>query len=131
MRGAINRFWAHALVVFAAHNAEESIAIANGWTARHWREMSWTAQKWPLFASAAAALTLFVALIAWNLRRRPERSARGLRVFLSIMLLNACWHVGVSVYTRSLAPGVVTAVLLIFPIFTILLFRLPRAGLDT
>jgi hypothetical protein len=40
------------------------------------------------------------------------------------MLLNAIWHVGVSAYTRSFAPGVVTSVLLIAPVFTSLLRRL-------
>ena len=127
MRRTINHFWASALVVFAAHNLEETIAIANGWANHHLPRMSWTADQWPLFAGAAATLTLIVGLIAWNFRHRPERSVTWLRIFLWVMLLNAIWHIGISAYTKSLAPGVVTAVLLILPFYSLILHRLSQA----
>lgn len=123
----INALWVSALTVFAAHNLEETIAMANGWAVHHLPRMSWTADQWPLFAGAAAALTLAIGLAAWNLRHRPERSATWLRMFLWIMLLNALWHVGVSAYTRSIAPGVVTAALLVLPLYSLMLHGLSAA----
>lgn len=127
----VNRFWACALLVFATHNAEEVLAFANGWSIEHLPRLTWTPQ-WPMLAVAATTLTLLVGLGAWSLRASPERSAWWLRLFLRVMLLNAIWHAGVSAYTRSLAPGVVTAVLLITPVFTIFLrqlsLRRPAAG---
>jgi Protein of unknown function with HXXEE motif len=128
VRRTINHFWVGALIVFAAHNAEETIAFANGWAIHHLPRLSWTADQWPLFATVAAALTLGVGLVGWSLRRKPERSALWLRIFLWVMLLNAAWHVGVAAYTRSLAPGVVTAVLLVLPFYAFILRRLSRAG---
>ena len=127
MRITINYCWAVALIVFAAHNLEETIAMANGWAIHHLPRLSWTADQWPIFAAAATVLTLIVGLIAWNFWHRPERSIRWLKIFLWIMLLNAIWHIGVSVYTQSLAPGVVTAVFLILPLYSLILHRLPQA----
>jgi Protein of unknown function with HXXEE motif len=124
MPRTINDFWCGALVVFAAHNLEETVAIANGWAAHHLPRMSWTVGQWPLFAGVATALTLMVGFIAWYLRHRPERSALCLQIFLWIMLLNAIWHAGVSVYTKSVAPGAVTAVLLVLPFYSLILYKL-------
>lgn len=124
MSEAPNRFWIWTLIVFATHNAEEVLAFANGWPGQHLPRLAWATEQWPLFAGTATALTLFVALAAWYLRTLPDRSVRWLRVFLGVMLLNSIWHVGVSAYTRSLAPGVVTSVFLIAPVFTAFLHRL-------
>lgn len=129
MRESVNRLWTWALLVFAAHNAEEVLAFANGWPEQHLPRLAWATQQWPLFAIATVALTSGVALAAWCLRARPERSVWWLRVFLGVMLLNAIWHVGVSAYTWSLAPGVVTSVVLIAPIYTTCLRRLSNRGL--
>lgn len=127
MRASINRFWAYALIVFVAHNCEEAIVIASGWAERHLPRLFWTAEHWPLFAGVAAALTVSVTLVAWSLRAKPERSRACLRLFLWIMLLNACWHLGVSAYTKSIAPGVVTALLLVIPIYLPILRSVSRA----
>lgn len=127
MHESINRFWGGALILFAAHNLEETITIANGWAIDHLSRLSWTVERWPQFAGIAAALTLAVGWVAWRLRLRPERSAICLRIFLWIMLLNAVWHIGVSAYTQSLAPGVVSAVLLILPVYAFILYRLSQA----
>lgn len=123
----VNSLWVGALMVFAAHNLEETMAMANGWAVRHLPRVSWNADQWPLFAGAASALTLALGLVAWRLRHRPERSVTWLRIFLWIMLVNAIWHVGASVYSRSLAPGVVTAVVLILPLYSLMLYRLSGA----
>lgn len=124
MRRTINYFWSGALAVFAAHNLDETVTIANGWTTRHLPHMFLAVAQWPLFAAVATGLTLVVALLAWHFRHRPERSASWLQLFLQIMLLNALWHIGVSAYTKSFAPGVVTSVFLILPFYSLVLYKL-------
>jgi len=83
---------------------------------------------WPEFAVAAVALTLLVIVLAFSLRRRPRASSTLLGIFLWVMLANVAWHVGVSVYTRSIAPGAVTAVVLLLPLYSFYLRRLFRIG---
>ncbi|MBL8514082.1 MAG: HXXEE domain-containing protein [Betaproteobacteria bacterium] len=115
-------------MVFAAHNLEETLAFANGWVIHRFPQLAWTAERWPLFAAFAFALTLVVGLVAWTYRQRPERSAVLLRVFLWVMLTNAAWHIGVSVYAHSFAPGVATAVALILPVYACFLYRLSKCA---
>jgi hypothetical protein len=43
--------------------------------------------------------------------------------FLIAMLLNVFWHVGVAIYFRAYAPGVVTAIAINLPVMTYLLHR--------
>jgi Ca2+/Na+ antiporter len=127
MRTLLNRAWAVAIAIFAMHNLEEAIAIKRGWTAQHFPSLSWAVDKWSLFAGAAALLTMVVISVAYLLRKHPQRSRAFLRAFLVIMLANAVWHVGVSVYVGTPAPGVYTAVLLIAPVYAYLLWRTENA----
>lgn len=126
MRHSVNSLWAGSLVAFAIHNAEEVMAFSSGWSARHLPRLAWTANYWPEFAIAATALTLSAALAVFALRNHPRTSSRLLKIFLWVMLGNVLWHIGVSVYTRSVAPGVVTAVLLLLPLYSFYLFRLSK-----
>ena len=126
MRHTVNSLWAGTLVAFTIHNAEEAIAFSSGWSARHLPRLASTVSYWPEFAIAATALTLLAILVAFALRNHPRTSSKLLHIFLWVMLGNVLWHIGVSVYTRSVAPGVVTAVLLLLPLYSFYLTRLSK-----
>ena len=126
MRHTVNSLWAGTLVAFTIHNAEEVIAFSSGWSAHHLPRLSSTVSYWPEFAIAATALTLLAILVVFALRNHPRTSSRLLQIFLWVMLGNVLWHIGVSVYTRSVAPGVVTAVLLLLPLYSFYLTKLSK-----
>ena len=126
MRHTVNSLWIGTLIAFAMHNAEEVIAFSSGWSAHHLPRLAWTVSYWPEFAIAATVLTLVSILVAFALRHRPRTSSKLLQIFLWVMLGNVLWHIGVSVYTRSVAPGVVTAVLLLLPLYSFYLTRLSK-----
>ena len=126
MRHTVNSLWAGTLVAFAIHNAEEAIAFSSGWPARHLPRLALTVSYWPEFSVAATALTLLVISVAIALRNHPRTSSRLLQIFLWIMLGNVLWHISVSVYTCSVAPGVVTAVVLLLPLYSFYLTRLSK-----
>jgi len=126
MRHTVNSLWVGTLVAFTIHNAEEVIAFSSGWSARHLPRLASTVSYWPEFAIAATALILLAILVVFALRNRPRTSSKLLQVFLWAMLLNVLWHIGVSVYTRSIAPGAVTAVLLLLPLYSFYLTKLSK-----
>ena len=128
MRCEVNKAWTAALALFVAHNLEEAVAIASDWPARHFPKLAWTTGKWPLFAAIAIMLTAAIALLAYYLRNESSASALCLRVFLVLMLLNAAWHIGVSVYVRAASPGVLTGSFLIVPLYSYLLWCLHPRG---
>ena len=111
--------WLFPLVV-CLHNLEEAIWLPPFLQARGWHVVS--SGEFRLAAAATAALAVAVT---W-LSVRGDRNSVGAYlfvVFCVVMLLNAVWHVAASIYLRAYAPGVLTAVLLVFPVTSYLLVR--------
>jgi Protein of unknown function with HXXEE motif len=127
MRNLPNSLWPTTIAVFALHNAEEVLVFSTGWSDRHLPSVGLKASDWLGFAALTVFLTAAIATMAWALRNRPKTSSTTLKIFLWIMLLNVAWHAGVSIYTSSLAPGAITALLLVLPIYALFLLRLNKA----
>src|SRR5262245_41102979 len=126
MRNLPNSLWPTTIAVFALHNAEEVLVLSIGWPDRHLPSVGLKANHWLGFAALTMLLTFAVAAIAWALRNRPKASSIALKVFLWIMLLNVAWHAGVSIYANSFAPGAISALLLVLPIYAFFLVRLNK-----
>lgn len=76
------------------------------------------------FALVAILLVLAAILFALWCQRRPHRwQASILRLFALVMLLNTASHLALSLVTRSLMPGLVTALLVVLPVFLWVLLR--------
>ena len=110
-------------IIFILHNLEEHIRMSDFLDTQMnklpaffqqavgmWQGNSFSVAIWSL---NVFALLLTVALTL-NVQKRWVHV---LFVFLAaIMGINAVMHIGQSIYLRSLAPGVVTAVMLVLPV---------------
>lgn len=105
------------VIAVAIHNLEEALRLP-AWVA---------AQGWVLpvspdaFAAATQWVTVLVVLSAWLAMRGTGRFFCG--VVLAMMLNAVFPHLILSALTRSLAPGVVSSVLLVVPIGAMYLRR--------
>ena len=120
------------VLAFFAHGIEEMLGLP-GWAQAHG-----FALPAPAFASAALALLLAAAVVFLLGRTFPLTRPVQLVVGLAsaALLANVASHVGASLVTRSLQPGLFTALLLVLPSAGWLFVRLPlppplrwRAGL--
>lgn len=106
------------------HNAEEAIWLPGFWQRRQWQAPVSPGQFW----AATLALDGLAFLITYLAVKHGERSVPAYLYsgFLSVVLLNVVWHLGVVVWYRAYAPGVVTAVVLNLPLTIYLLRRALR-----
>lgn len=83
------------------------------------------------FALAIWAINIVAILLAWYISGHPaSRKVHWLAALLAtLMLVNAFSHIGQSLYLHALAPGVVTAVVLILPCTLSLLIMEHCSGL--
>jgi hypothetical protein len=127
------RAWAAGIAAFLVHNVEEVASDLPAWAVAHpvllW--LGWMAPAgW--FAIAVGVLTLGVGGLAlYAMSTAPRWSGWALVAFAVVMLANAASHIVLSVMTSSVMPGVVTAGLVIAPVFAGVLWavlrRAPRA----
>lgn len=125
-RNNLKIYWLFPVVVFV-HNMEEAI-----WMPRFWRSHAWH----PIHVTEFRALAFAVALLAFAVTYAATRERRKFAIyafaaFCAIMLLNALWHIGVTIYLRTYAPGVVTAIFLVLPISAYLLLSFKRGLIST
>lgn len=112
-------------VAWALHEAEEWFILS--WYERYWTGLeglsSTTVRTWLIFASASGFLATFLFT-----RIRSTRIAAGLVLlfFAPMLFPNAIQHIFWVFYFGAYAPGVVTSVLLLIPIFLYLTVRSVR-----
>ncbi|TDL58028.1 HXXEE domain-containing protein [Paenibacillus dendritiformis] len=121
-------------IVFMFHDFEE-ILYVEPWLRRHGDrilgQMSRVARR---FAASSLKMTtrdfagdvfwVFLVVVTATLAAVLFSWYDLYLILLLIFFLHVFTHIGVSVYTRSLAPGVITAVLLVLPYSGYALFRL-------
>ena len=114
--------WSFAIILIL-HNLEELFRMSE-FLDTHVREfppfLQQTVGMWQgnSFSVAIWGLNVFALLLAVVLTLNVQkRWVHVLFVFLTgIMGINAVMHIGQSIYLRNLAPGVVTAVMLVLPV---------------
>jgi hypothetical protein len=111
-------------VIFTIHNLEEAVFDLPGWseTAGHFHPVVGTAQ----FILAVAVITIIGWLITYLAVKKGKGSIWAYLLFCLILIvdINVFFpHVLATIFTKSLAPGTVSAVLLNLPICTYLLIR--------
>lgn len=119
-RQKLRIYWLLFLVVFAIHNAEEAIFGMPEWLANYGFFLVTTEYESIAIIinySLLLILTIAAAVVAYLLeKRQSQQSALYLEIFAYIMLINAFSHIGLSLYTDSIMPGLVTSVVLLLPI---------------
>ena len=115
-------YWAVFILVFTLHNCEEIIMNLTAWSTMY--NLTLFDMNRALFITVAVLLTMasIITAIVLEYRKSPT-SLRVLRVFCWMMLFNALSHVALSIYSASYMPGVVTAVVLLIPVYCWLLLN--------
>ncbi|MCB0720300.1 MAG: HXXEE domain-containing protein [Bacteroidetes bacterium] len=101
--------WIAIIILFVIHNLEEIVFDLPEWGREHIAFLSDLSVGRFGFALVVALLVLIVSAIAWMYRSDAQRTRRLKMLFLSIMIVVFLWHIGVSLATHSIQPGVVTA----------------------
>ncbi|MEZ4698244.1 MAG: HXXEE domain-containing protein [Rhodothermales bacterium] len=101
--------WIAIIILFVIHNLEEIVFDLPEWGREHIAFLSDLSVGRFGFALVVALLVLIVSAIAWISRRDAQRTRRLKLIFVSIMIVVFMWHIGVSLATHSIQPGVVTA----------------------
>ncbi len=94
------------------HNLEEAV-----WLPAFWRHRGWKLVGATQFRVSALVIALLAFIITYA-SVRSSRSSVGAHLFVAfclVMFLNALWHIAATIYLRTYAPGVVTAVLVVLP----------------
>ncbi len=116
-------------VAVSLHNLEEAIWMPRFWSAHSWRLISANEFRW-----LVAAISVLAFVITFAANRGGRVALRLFFWFLIVLFVNAFWHIAAAVYLRGYAPGVITAVVVVLPVCTWLLFRgsrlLPTAPQD-
>ncbi len=116
-------YWALFITVFVLHNCEEVFRNLPGWSRQH--ELFGLFPNAASFTLATVMLTAGAAITGYVLQRnRSRKSPVVLQVFCCIMLFNAASHILGSLYTHTVMPGVLTAIVLIVPAYSWLLLQL-------
>lgn len=119
------RLWVAAILAFALHAGEEALSGLPQWATVHplvpWMASMLSGDR---FILVAGALTLVVLAVGgYAVAVRPGWSGLLLRVLAWVMLANAASHVVLSILTMSYMPGLVTAVLVLVPVFSFAAWR--------
>ncbi len=122
--------WIVPLILFTVHNLEEVLFDLPAWGREHFEVFRGIDISVMDFAVAVMALTLALLVAAFAMRHRRETTLRMQRLFLIAISLVFCWHIGVSLWSVSLQPGVVTSVLFL-PLFVALKQRVPKSAEDS
>ena len=127
MRGAQNpaRRWIPVFALFELHNAEEIVRDLPAWGRAHMPGLTGLTLGRPGFAAVIAVLSAVLFAIAWAFRDRARATRRLQMLFLAVMMAVFVWHIAISIHTRSLQPGVVTAAVFL-PLYALMLYRLRR-----
>ena len=107
-------------VAVSIHNLEEGI-----WMPRFWRAHSWNVISSTEFRVVLVAIAALAFLITYVANRAKPKSV-AVRLFLTfcaILFLNAIFHMCATIYLRSYAPGVVTAMAIVLPATTYLIYK--------
>lgn len=108
----LTKYWIVFIAIFAVHNAEEVMRNLPEWAKAHGVFDPFADRA--AFALAAMALTVAAIVAGYILERRKSRSsAVVLQIFCWIMIANALWHIGVSVYVGSVMPGAISALVML------------------
>lgn len=127
MQQPVDWRWAAATAAFLIHNAEEVIFGLPAWANAH-PTAGWVATMMPeqRFVPAVIGLSIVVLALAVLGTWRPAPWSRQvLRFFAVVMLLNAASHVGLSLWTASIMPGLWTALILLLPVLGWIAIRPP------
>jgi len=121
----VNREWLLPVVV-SLHNLEEAIWLPGFWLGRGWHLLS--PIEFRVLATAVAGLAWLITSLSLRSQNRGLRG-RFFFGFCWLMWVNACWHIAASLYLRAYTPGVATAVFLVLPATSYILWgrrlRLP------
>lgn len=118
----LRRYWISAIIIFALHNAEEVFRGLPDWAVEHPQfptTLSTTSFTW-----ATILLTLGVGVTAYILTQKsPQWSKTFLVGFCIVMIVNMLSHITFSLLTQTLMPGVITAVVLVIPVYGWLIYQ--------
>lgn len=81
-----------------------------------------------LLALVVVTALPFALAAAYHRGRAPRAALYGLLALASALLLNVLWHVGWSLALGRYTPGLVTALVVLFPVVTSVLWRASREG---
>ncbi len=123
----VNRYWMAAVAMFIIHNAEEVVRDMPAWGAAHFEALAWAETAQSGFLVFVITLCVMVTFVAFTMRSEPEKSYKLLRIFLTIMILVALWHIALSLFMQDAQPGVYTAVPML-AFFVFLTTRLKQAA---
>ena len=119
------RLWIAIFTLFELHNAEEIVRDLPTWGRAHMPGLAGLTLGRPGFAAVIAVLSAVLFAIAWTFRNKAGATRRLQMLFLAVMLAVFVWHIAISIHTRSLQPGVVTAAAFL-PVYAWMLARLRR-----
>jgi uncharacterized membrane protein len=107
------RRWIPMFTLFVLHNLEEIILDLPEWGRRHFAFLNSFDMSRSVFGAAVVVLCGVLFALAYRYRKDSKTTLRLMVTFLGVMLAVFSWHFIISLYTRSVQPGVVTAVLFI------------------
>lgn len=119
--------WVALISALGLHNAEEWIRDLPTWSAASTIVLEFLAADVHRgFGLALALVTLVPAIGAIVIRRAaPMTEPMWLAILAWVLIVNALWHVVLSLVTWTLMPGVVTAIALLLPVSVHVLASLP------
>ena len=121
------RLWIAIFALFELHNAEEIVRDLPAWGRAHMPGLTGLTLGRSGFAAVFAVLSAVLFTIAWAFRNKAGATRRLQMLFLAVMLAVFVWHIAISIHTRSLQPGVVTAAAFL-PVYAWMLARLRRVA---
>lgn len=113
--------WAAAFAL-ALHNAEEVLLNLPAWADAHPQTAAF---NWSSGSDAFSIIALVIVVMAigfalWVQLRPAVWMRLLLRLLAWVMLINAASYMAISLYTGSLMPGVVSAVIILVPVFSLI-----------
>ena len=119
------RRWTLIFALFVVHNLEELVLDLPAWGRTHLAFLNNMYVSLGLFGGFVAFLCIVLFALAYGFRKSSATTRKLMVLFLAVMLGVFGWHVGISLHTGSLQPGVVTAVVF-FPAYALWLVRLVK-----
>lgn len=108
----LTKYWIAFIAIFAVHNAEEVMCNLPAWTKAHGVFDPFADRA--TFALAVITLTVAAIVAGYILEhRKSRRSAVVLQILCWIMIANALWHIGISLYVGSVMPGAISALVML------------------
>jgi hypothetical protein len=117
------RRWFPLFALFVVHNLEEIVLDLPAWGRVHIAFFNGLDMSRSVFGGVVVALCAVLFGLAYVYRRNLLTTVKLMATFLAVMLCVFLWHLGISLYTHSVQPGVITAILFI-PFYAYWLVRL-------